>query len=78
MRGGAAGPPSPGPQKSTGANEPQNSKMKRAIMHKVFIVIVSLVQSCADNLTEVAFSVVIQCIAISFGVRLKISQLLHC
>jgi len=49
-------------------------------MHKVFIVIVLFIQSCAYLLTEVVFSVVMQCIAISFGVRLGKSQLLllHC
>jgi len=36
-----------GTHKSLGAHQPQSSKLKRAIMHKVFIVITSFVQSCA-------------------------------
>jgi len=50
--------------------EPQSSKLKRAVMRKVFIVIVLFIQSCA-YLTKVVFSALIQCIANSFGVRLE-------
>jgi len=47
-------------------------------MHKVFVFIILLIQSCANLLAEVVVLVDIHCIAISFDVWLGLSQLLLC
>ena len=52
------------------APDPWTSKfyiLKWAVMHKVTIIITLFIQSCANQLTKVVVSVVIQCMAISFG-----------
>jgi len=49
-------------------------------MHKVFIVMVLFMQSCANESTKLVVSVLVQCMAISLEVHLEIYQLLlfHC